>query len=646
MERLIYTYALIKSLYDQGDDYIDSFWPFAVKVLSPNKLADSSSIQRNLKKEFDLEVPLHVLVTILNRAKKSGYIERERRQYKYKLTEKGLSYLDTLETDKEVERRIKALFEDAAIFIKEQSVTLSLEQISNLLLSFLLKNIEPLTDFINPSFPLCKLDIPKLENSEGLLIDYIKVAETRKPENYKTLQDMILGSLISVVLCAKEPSEMIEIRTREFKHCQVFLDTNFVFSILDLHTSEFNEPAKELFNLLKKYSFRIKVFDFTVNEISRVMIGYLREASHYPTIIHVDTLYSSLKTKGWTKTDVREFIVNLEDILNKKGIEIEWKTNVDLNNFIPTNIEIRNLIKKYKPEQDLFHQNHDLAAIDKIGVLRTKPVRKIENTNAFFLTSDGRLSRFNFTEMGHKENATVGEVILDRLLAIILWLKDPNTRPPLKSIIAAYSRDLFIKRRIWDRFYHVLQQLRQENKANDENITMLFYHGYIEDVLREIDESEADKITQEFVLDKIENATKLKEKEIEKAAIEKEREFLLLLNKEVSKKEHEKESEWAERIQEIKRNLRESAEKKARRDSAIYTSLLMLPLMGVLYCIYLLRKELRFLGFLIYLFPILIGGGGILGLWTKLRSNLKRKLAYRIFSKKLKEAKLNKEKGD
>jgi len=38
MERLIYTYALIRSLCDQGEDYIDSFWPFVIKVLPPEEV--------------------------------------------------------------------------------------------------------------------------------------------------------------------------------------------------------------------------------------------------------------------------------------------------------------------------------------------------------------------------------------------------------------------------------------------------------------------------------------------------------------------------------------------------------------------------------------------------------------------------------
>jgi len=644
MDRLIYTYALIKSLYDQGEDYVDSFWPFTVKALSADKFADATSIRKNLEKEFDLLVPLHVLGTILNRARRSGYIERQKERYR--LTEKGVHYLEKLETDKEVERRINALFDDLVNYFKENKVISTQEQIRDLLISFLHKNIEPLAEYINPSSSFCKLDIPGLERGESILIEYIKLAEQRKPDSYSTLQDMILGSIISVVLCAKESSEIIEIRTRAFRHCRVYLDTNFTFSLLDLHTPEFNEPAKELLELLKTYGFEIKIFDFTLHEITRVLSGYLAEAHRYPTSIRVDTLYSTLKIKGWTKINVREFLVNLDEILNEMGINVEPRSEVDLKTYSPKNPALRDLMKRYKPEQDLFHQNHDLASIEKIETLNEKPARKIERISAFFLTSDGRLSKFNFIEMGHKDNATVCEVILDRLLANILWLKYPNIRPPLKSIIAAYSRDLFIKRRIWDRFYQVLQQLRRENKTNDENITMLFYHGYIEDVLRELDESEAARITPEFILGEIEEAAKLKNEEIAKAVAEKEKEFLFQLRKEVSRKDQEKENEWAEKISEIKGNLRESAEKKAGRASTIYALILMLPLLGTIYGVYLLCKALGSLEFMNFLIPILIGGSGTLGLWKWLRNSLKIKIAHRSYSQKLKEAKLNKENTD
>lgn len=641
MKRLIYTYALIRSLSEQGEDYIDSFWPFVIKVLPPNKFVNGETIQRNLKEKFDIEMPLHVLRTVLNRAKRRGYVEQKEKQYK--LTKSGLEYLDKLETDREVERRITALLEDMDQFFKEYGIPLTLDQIRDLLLSFLQKNIAPLIEFINPSAST-ELSTSKRNGYEEILIKYIKSAEQQKPEYYRTLQDMVLGSIISVVLYAEEPSEMTEISTRRFKHCQVFLDTNYLFFLLDLYEPEFNEPAKELFDLLKRHKFDIKVFDFTVDEICRVIGGYPMEAYRYPITVRVDTLYSSLKRKGWTKIDAQEFIMNIENILDKKGIKIE-RTGVNLKTYNPADEELRNLMRKYKPFQDLFHQNHDIAAIEKIKELRGKTARKIEDSKAFFLTSDVRLSRFNFIEMGHKDNGTVCEVILDRLLANILWLKDPSSKPPLKAIIAAYSRDLFIKRRVWDRFYEVLKQLKGKEKVNDESISMLFYHNYIEDVLRELDENEIDSITPEFILEKIEEAAKFKEKDVERKIKEKEKEFFQRLKEEISKKEQEKEAEWLERLQKIKNSLRESAERKANREAAICASALMLLVLGAMYGIYLVSKKLRVSEFLTLLVPFIAGagGGGMWGLWTKFRTRLKRKLANRIYAQKLKEARLDEE---
>jgi len=640
MEKLIYTYALIKSLYDQGEDYIDAFWPFVIKALLANKFMDSGSIQRSLREKFDLEMPLHVLGTVVNRAKRGDYVEQKDKRYK--LTNKGLEYLDKLETDKEVERRINALLKDMGQFFTESNVSINSDQIRNLLFSFLRKNIEPLTEFINPSAPLRGLTIPRIEGYESLLLEYIKSAEQQKPEHYETFQDMVIGSIISVVLYTEEPSKLTEIGTRKFKHCQIFLDTNFVFSILELDTPEFNEPAKELLNLLKKYRFELKVFSFTVDEICGVINGYSRGAHRYPTTVRVDALYSSLKRKGWTTTDAREFIANIESTLSEKGIQIEWKTkNVNLKTYTPANEELRNTIRRFKPLQDLFHQNHDIAAVEKIREFRGKPVRNIEDSRVFFLTSDVRLNKFNFIEMGHKEKATVCEVILDRLLTNILWLKDPSIKLPLGTIIAVYSRDLFIKRRIWDRFYEVLQQLRQQGKVKDDNISMLFYHDHIEDVLKELDEDEADKITPEFTLDVIEEASKLPEEEVKRKVEEKEKEFLQHLRKKVSEKEQEKEREWLERLQKIKDGLRESAESKANRLSTISASVLTLLVLVVMYGLYLACKTVGALEFLTIVLPLIIGGSGILGVWAKFRRYLKSKLSSRIYIQKLKETKLD-----
>jgi len=373
MEKLAYIYALIKALFDEGEDYIDAFWPIVIKTFPNDKAVDLDTIKNALMQNFSLDMPLHVLKIVIKRARRKGYIEVRGREYK--LTNEGIEYLSKLETDREVARRINALLEDMHKYFTDRNFQLHPDQLREILSSFLYKNVEFLKEFINPSIK-STISAPRIQHpAEFLLIDYIKSIEHHKPEHYKTLQDMILGSIISLTLASRDPSDITEIKTRKFKSCQVFLDTNFVFYILDLHTPEFNKPAKELFNLLKKFGFKIKVFTFTVDEICKVIHGYTREADRYPISLKVDSLYSSLKRKGWTKMDAIKFIANIENILHENGIEIEWQMkDVNLNAYTPKNEGLRNILKSYKPDQSPFHQNHDLAAIDKIKEIRGRKV--------------------------------------------------------------------------------------------------------------------------------------------------------------------------------------------------------------------------------------------------------------------------------
>lgn len=650
----IYTYALIKALYDEGRDYVDSFWPFAVRVIPSRKPVAPSLIQKNLRKRFNLEVPLHVLEIVLARAKRRNYIRQERDEptgnVKYGLTKAGLNYSTKLETDKEVDRRINALLESIRKFFEKESISLSLNQIRGLLLYFLQRNIDLLVERINPSVSLDVQRPSEFEGYDRYLLMYIKSADQQEPDNYRTLQDMVMGSIISVLLHVEKPEEITEIRTRKFSHCQVFLDTNFVFSILGLHTKEFNEPAKELLDLLERYDFDLKVFSFTVDEISRVINSYHRESYRYPTNIRVNTLYSNLKRKGWSKTDAREFIINIEQILQQQGITIEWMKDIDLNSYTPDE-GLRDTMRKYKPDQGVFHQNHDLAAIAKIKELREKPMRRIEDSKAFFLTSDGRLTKFNFEELGHKKSGTICETISDRLLTSILWLKNPNTKPPLKSIIAAHSRDLFVNRRVWDRFYEVLQNLKREGKIKDDDISTLFWHSYVEDALRSIEETETNKITPQFVLEEIQNAEKLKEEAMEKKIKEieiakeaemetklkeKEKEFSESLARSISEVELRKEKEWLNKIQRIKESLRERSEVEAASRSNTYTLSLALAVITIVVAAYfLIPIEILNLALTV------VGGGGLFGLW-KLRSIIRNWLFERTYRQKTEEAELDK----
>jgi hypothetical protein len=300
-----------------------------------------------------------------------------------------------------------------------------------------------------------------------------------------------------------------------------------------------------------------------------------------------------------------------------------------------------NKLEIYKPKSHLNSQLHDLAAIEQIKKFRKKKVRKIEDSNALFLSSDNQLSKFNFIEMGHRDNGTICEVIPDKLLTNLIWLKDPKADISLKAIIESYSRDLFIKKSVWDQFYNVLIELKQDEKIKDENVSMLFYHGHIESILREYDEDDVDTITQDFILREVEKAKLTKDEDIEEIK-EKEKEFLEELKKQ--------EQAHTAQIQEMNESLKKAAEKESKRYALISIIIVVICIFSLsikfLYDSYWALKKsgdttllLAILSFMAMFAAILIAITGITK-YKGIYDHLKNFLFNRKYKKKLKEAKL------
>jgi len=633
MKNIIYSYALIMSFYDQGEDYIDSFLPFVLGAIKDS--ANIKDIQSNLKQDYGIEMPSHVATNLLNRAKRKDYVEVDKKRFQ--LTSPGIHYLGQLETETEVERRANALINDITIFFRENNTPIEEDAIADLLYAFVLDNLQPLIECINPDAKV-EFNIEQSDKHNNLLVRYIQNAEKQKPDEFHTIQDIVFGSIISIILYTQQPADLDRLMNR-FKHCRAFLDTNYIFSVLGFDADELNEPAKELLNLLKQAGFDIKVFDFTLNEISHTLSFYPEEEYRYAHTVNVNSVCYRLRRRGWTKTQVAELIANLEEVLTKEGISIEWDTGIDLNSFEPKGDgRIRSRFAQYKPQYSTLTQNHDLAAIEKVKQYRKHPVRQIQSCKALFLTSDNGLSRFNFIEMGHKDDRTINEVILDRLLTNILWLRNPNSKLPIKSIVAAHSRSLFVHRRVWARFYDILKSLRQQEKVQDENISMLFYHGYIEDVLSQFRDSEIDKITEEFALETIEKAAKVREEETAKLMKKQEKQFVAQIKKAVSKKEIQKEREWLNTIQDSKASIRTHAEKSIRKRLIGVKSAILVGLCVPL-AICLASGDWTRLWQIISI--VTLGLGVLQFFIPKLWDGIQGRWLHSLYTRRLKEAKLD-----
>lgn len=531
-------------------------------MLPPDKFVDPVFIQKNLKSRFSLEMPVHAVVSVLKRACKKKLIEV--RNQKYRLTESGQKYLEKLEANTDVERRINEVRDDIIHFFNGRGIEINAKQTDDILNLFLATNLEPLLQFADSSFS-SELKLARANTNQIVLTEYIEDAEKKKPAIFKTLKDMILGSLISVVLKTSDASEIASLEKRRFKKCKVYFDTNVLLAILGLTRPEFVKPAKELKSLLDSFNFEMFVFDFTIDEVSDLLSKYPSKAIRYPMSVKVDSLFSNLKINGWDKSDVREFIAGIEETLHAQGITVECTEINNLDVYDPLDESLRGAINRHKPQQDKLNQNHDLAAVEMIEKLRGKNVRRLEDSRAFFLSSDKNLWKFDLIEMGHNQKKTIPEVVLDRFLATMLWLKNPNSDPPLATIIAAHSSNLFVNRKIWDKFYNVLRELHDEDEIKEKDISTLFFDNYIQDALVGLEESDVNEVTREFVLDKVEEAAKRPTEAVKEAIDKKEEDLLKHLDKELTKKASESEKAWFRKLKKIRNNIKISSKSSARK---------------------------------------------------------------------------------
>lgn len=569
MNDIVITYSLIKSVYERGKDYIDVFVPFLLISFPDDKQeCEIHTLSENIKNKVGLEIPEHTLNTIIVRATRSGYLTRKER--KCIITQKGYEKRSQINSDRsEEERKINALIEDIINFIEnEYDVILATNRVLEILNSFIRKYQLPLLNFFNPRVSE-ELKSSSIKD-EFYLIEYLKLCKKQKPTEFNLLEKIFYGALISTLVNGKDVSEI----KKKFRKLQIFLDTNFMFSVLGLHYPHICKPAKELFDLLKSYEFQIKVFDFTIDEMVRVLQGYTKESYKYFPNIKVDSIYSNLKSKGWTREDCIQFITGIEQKIYELGIQVEY-TQVDLKKWeIPNHNEYLR-ISQFKPDQNPFGQKHDICAIEKIREIRKHTKREIEKCSAIFLTSDLRLARFDFLELGHKENLTVSEVVSDRFLTTLLWLKNSKMvgKLPLEMILSTQS-ELLVDRRVWDRFYDNFIKLKKDRRISGEDISSLIYYHEVELDLSLI--SEPEEITEEFVVKEIEKNKRKMEESIKQKIAEEIKQVEEKYTEEMAKKDRE----YLEKLKNIKSNLKHKADNKAKKCSNL---IWLIPI--VLFCI-------------------------------------------------------------
>lgn len=225
-------------------------------------------------------------------------------------------------------------------------------------------------------------------------------------------------------------AETVSFLNQRYNNLQLFLDTNFIFGILDLHKNNEDASAREILEEVKKnrLPFKLAYHPETLAEFRRAF----------------DARALHIRASKWTRESSRvaltvDGLSPLEELFHKQNIENEIDTSVFLDKYdhvdlilkdlglmeyVPKTftsddeyVEIENDIQKYQKFYESIPNRkpksysgfkHDVVVVREVRSLNPRKTKFLES-NAFFISSDYILSKFE--RINYKRNWEINYVV-------------------------------------------------------------------------------------------------------------------------------------------------------------------------------------------------------------------------------------------
>jgi hypothetical protein len=532
MNRQFVNYAFTTALYTEKHNFLETFLPFVLKALYVNEgIHSEKSLLVYLKENYDLDIPLNTLKSILTGLSKDGFVNLDaqaKSNWSVFINENGRKEYERFAVDEsEVARRQNKLIISVQKFFFEKGIDFTKEEVQNLTLGFVQKNLTKLSIFNLESSVEEDLSGDLLEDHEITIAKFISKIQESDPELYSAYEELIKGSIIREHIANKEDGEDI----LKFEPLQIYLDANFIFSLLEFHNPAINDSAKQLFHLLiKDPQIHVMAFSMTLEEMARLLRSYKYQIENYNPRIPVNSIFYYLKVKGYDELKVETLINDLDKTVSRLGIAIENQKIRSFEKLPSDEKELYKDVYSYKNQQNLkkvaelqkddeaihFASLHDTNIILNIRKKRGSWVKTLERSKAVFLTSSFLMDAFCKKRM--KSDGHFPEVILDLTLTNILWLRNPNKEIGihLHKLISAHSRRFIIDNGIWNRFVNTLKSLKGGGEISREQFATVFSSNQL--TIEFLQNSGIEQISEKSILDlaaKIEADIFQKEKAIQ-----------------------------------------------------------------------------------------------------------------------------------
>lgn len=497
MNRAIASLAVVKTVWETyRRDYIENFVPFVATLAKKKHYTEIDptnlrSFLDDFKVEFGLSIPHHPMLTILERSRKRGILERK--ASKLIPVEKSVLKYDFSDIAIKKEAELNKVVSEFIKFCKERfSVEISELEAQDALNSFL-RNHD--LDMLFASQDKTILPESKASKQLKYLINsFFNQAKSDAPELFSYIIEICIGHILaSTILYDKDFNKF----SGHLRKLEIYLDARFIFRLFGVEGNEYKNVYVDLTNSMLEQEAELCIFRHTADEILGIFRNCLRwinSPDYDPAKANTVLLY--FVNNGKTESDIHQYIAIFEDKLHEYKIRIKDtpdftktpKCQIDESKLKEKIIESykRNLYFNEAEKQSTIER--DIKSLSAIHHLRRGALpQTLKSAEYIFVTPNGTLAYVNkkFEDEAFQGHFHIPACLTDVFIGTLVWMQSPakwikiNEKKMLADCMAAIQPDdLFVKKMVEE-----ARKLKNSGKVSEDEFLAVSRSYFVHDML-------------------------------------------------------------------------------------------------------------------------------------------------------------------
>lgn len=490
MKRTLISLSLITSMWVlYKKDYLDAFVPFIATLIKKRniKLIKEDNIDKICEMffdEFGLQIPVHPMISIINKCKKRKLLRKISGEFKP--NNALVLKLDFSKQESETIRKHNIIIRDYIGFAKEKyGIQVNETEAINIILNFLKNNdIEILfasnSNSILPNIHLSK----KYKKYSYILYKYITLLYEKKLDHFNYLCNIALGHIVSSTILL----DNYEFQNDTVKNCNIYIDSPLLLQLLGVTGKNKKAAINYLLKVLLNNGAKLKIFHHNYQETIENLenaLTWLDSPSYDPTMASKTVLF--FRHEGYTKSEVERIINKLDDTIKEFKITVE-----DIPEFQPkkdfqiNEVKLEELIEsayrkfntKFDKQKYGIRIKRDIDSISAIYRLRerNKP-RYLRQAKHIMMTDNRGLVCAN-KEYNKSERISEREMfacLTEVFIGTIVWLHSPRETKKeyrqkfLADCYSSINPDPMLEKRLLEE----AKRLKESNNIGENEFLLL-----------------------------------------------------------------------------------------------------------------------------------------------------------------------------